>query len=256
MIHPTAIIDASARIASDVEIGPYSIIGKEVEIGAGTWIGPHAVVQGPTVIGQRNKIFQFASIGEIPQDKKFIGEQVFLEIGDDNVFREFTTVNRGTGQGGSYTKIADRNLFMAYTHVAHDCLIGNDNIFANYAALAGHVTVEDFVIFGGYAGVAQFCRVGAHSFACANSVINKDVLPFTLVSGFYAKPHGLNSIGLKRRGFSESVLSDLNHAYKIIFRQNFSLEEALQKLRDEFKNVVEIQQLVHFIELSQQGFAR
>lgn len=229
MIDTTAIIDPSAKIGNNVHIGPYSIIGPNVEIGEGTWIGPHVVVQGPTKIGAHNKIFQFSSIGEIPQDLKFNNETTYLEIGDHNVIREFCTLNRGTTQAMT-TKIGNHNLLMAYVHVAHDCTIGNHTIFANNASLAGHVTVEDYAILSGFSGVFQYCRVGAYSFAATNSVIIKDVPPFLKVSGYYAKPYGLNSVGLQRHGFSEAVLANLKRAYKILYRNSFTLSQALAEL--------------------------
>ncbi|HEX2548836.1 MAG TPA: acyl-ACP--UDP-N-acetylglucosamine O-acyltransferase, partial [Gammaproteobacteria bacterium] len=199
MIHETAIIDKTARIAQDVQIGPWSIIGPDVEIGEGTWIGPHVVIQGPTKIGKENKIFQFASIGEISQDKKFRGEKAFLEIGDRNTIREFCTFNRGTGLE-SKTIIGNDNLFMAYVHIAHDCIVGNETIFANNVTLAGHVLVDDYVVLGGFSGASQFCRIGAHVFVTMGAMVDKDVPPFVKVAGFNAKPFGLNTVGLKRRG--------------------------------------------------------
>lgn len=256
MIHPTAIIDPKAKLATNVSVGPYSIIGADVEIGAGTTIGPHVVINGPTKIGQHNRIFQFASIGEIPQDLKFKDEQTFLEIGDHNTIREFVTMQRGTENGGSITKVGDHNLFMNYVHIAHDCIVGNHVIFSNNASLAGHVFVEDHVILGGFAGVAQFLRIGLHSFICTNSVVNKDVLPYTLVSGYYAKPFGLNSVGLQRRGFSEQALSTLNKAYKIIYRQGLTADEAMQKLTAEFADSAEVKEVLRVMQGSERGIVR
>lgn len=256
MIHPTAIIDSQAKLAADVHVGPYSIIGADVEIGAGTTIGPHVVIQGPTKIGQHNRIFQFASIGEVPQDLKFNNEKTFLEIGNHNTIREFVTMQRGTKNGGGLTKVGDHNLFMNYVHIAHDCIVGNHVIFSNNASLAGHVFVEDHVILGGFAGVAQFLRVGLHSFVCTNTVVNKDVLPYTLVSGYYAKPFGLNSVGLQRRGFSEHVLSRLNKAYKIIYRQGLTADEAMQKLKQDFAECMEVKEILRVMQDSARGFVR
>lgn len=256
MIHPTAIIDSQAKLASDVSVGPYSIIGADVEIGAGTTIGPHVVIKGPTKIGQHNRIFQFSSIGEIPQDLKFTDEKTFLEIGDHNTIREFVTMQRGTENGGNLTKVGDHNLFMNYVHIAHDCIVGNHVIFSNNASLAGHVFVEDHVIFGGFSGVAQFLRVGLHSFVCTNTVVNKDVLPYTLVSGYYAKPYGLNSVGLQRRGFSEQVLSNLNKAYRIVYRQGLTVDEAMQKINEEFADCAEVQEILRVMQGSERGIVR
>lgn len=254
MIDSTAIIDPSAKIGSNVHIGPYSIIGPEVEIGDGTWIGPHVVIQGYTKIGRDNKIFQFSSIGAIPQDLKFQGEKTFLEIGDRNTIREFCTFNRGTAQDKTTTRIGSDNLFMAYVHIAHDCEVGNHNIFANNASLAGHVTIEDHVILSGFSGVFQFCRVGAHSFIATNSVIIKDVPPFFKVSGYYAKPYGLNTVGLQRRGFNNEVMTLLRRAYKIIYRQGLTVAKAMDELRK--MNCAEINQLIQFIEASEAGITR
>lgn len=253
VIDKTAIIDPTAKIANNVHIGPYSIIGPEVEIGEGTWIGPHVVIQGPAKIGRDNKIFQFSSIGEVSQDKKFTGQRTYLEIGDRNVIREFCTFNRGTAQD-TVTKIGNDNLFMAYVHIAHDCVVGNHTIFANNASLAGHVTVEDHVILSGFAGVFQFCRVGAYSFAATNSVIIKDVPPFVKVSGYYAKPFGLNSVGLQRHGFAEEVLSRLKQAYKILYRNGLTLAKALEEMQK--MECSEVSRMTRFIEASNAGIVR
>jgi len=254
VIDKTAIIDPSAKIANNVHIGPYSVIGPDVEIGEGTWIGPHVVINGPTRIGRDNKIYQFTSLGEIPQDLKFAGERTTLEIGDRNVIREFCTFNRGTVQDKSITKIGNDNLFMAYVHIAHDCDVGSHVVFANNASLAGHVTVADHVILGGFSGVFQFCRVGAHSFVSTNSVVIKDVPPFLKVSGYYAKPYGLNTVGLQRRGFAENVLAELRQAYKIIYRNGLTVVKAIEELsKMESK---EVQQLMQFIESSNAGIVR
>lgn len=254
MIDKTAVIDPSAKIASNVHIGPYSVIGPDVEIGEGTWIGPHVVIQGPTRIGRDNKIFQFASLGEMPQDLKFNGERTFLEMGDRNVVREFCTFNRGTIQDKGITKIGSDNLFMAYVHIAHDCQIGNHVVFSNNASLAGHVTVADHVILGGFSGVFQFCRVGAHSFVSTNSVVIKDVPPFVKVSGYYAKPYGLNTVGLQRRGFTENVIAELRQAYKVIYRNGLTVAKALEELQK--MTTPEIRDLIQFIETSNSGIVR
>lgn len=257
MIDKTAIIHPSAKIAANVHIGPYTVIEADVEIGENTWIGPHVVIRGPTRIGCDNKIFQFSSIGEIPQDMKFGGEKTYLEIGDRNVIREFCTFNRGTAQDKSYTRIGSDNLFMAYVHIAHDCEIANYTIFANNASLAGHVKVEDYAILSGFAGVFQFCRLGAHSFAATNSVIIKDVPPFVKVSGYYAKPFGLNTLGLQRRGFADRTILELRRAYKIIYRNGLTIANAISALQKmEGSEVNEVQQLIEFIQNSNAGIVR
>lgn len=256
MIHHTAIIDPSAKIADNVEIGPWTLIGPDVEIGEGTWIGPHVVIRSSTRIGKNNKIFQFASLGEDPQDKKFQGEKTYLEIGDRNVIREFCTFNRGTAQDKNVTRIGNDNLFMAYVHIAHDCIVGNNTIFANNASLAGHVTVEDFVVMSGFSGASQACRVGAHSFASMGSMIDKDVPPFVKVSGYYAKPFGLNIVGMRRRGFSPETMLSLRRAYKIIYRQGLTIKQALEQLHDMLTTCPEIQLFIDFINLSERGLVR
>lgn len=253
-IHSTAIIDPSAKIAANVHIGAYSIIGPDVEIGADTWIGPHVVIQGPARIGARNKFFQFSSIAEVPQDLKYNGEQVFLEVGDDNIFREFCTVNRGTAQDKSLTKIGHGNLFMAYVHIAHDCVIGNKNIFANNASLAGHVVVEDYVNLGGFSGVFQRCRLGSHSFIVTNSVVIKDVPPYVKVAGNFAKPYGLNTVGLQRRGFTDDMLKQLKSAYRVIYRKGLTVVNAIEELRK--IQTQEVGVLVTFLETSSSGIVR
>jgi UDP-N-acetylglucosamine acyltransferase len=253
VIDKTAIIDPSAKIAKDVYIGPYSIIGADVEIDEGTWVGPHVVIQGPTKIGRDNKIFQFSSVGEMSQDKKFNGQRTYLEIGDRNVIRECCTFNRGTAEN-TVTKIGNDNLFMAYSHIAHDCTVGNFTIFANNATLAGHVTVGDYAILSGFTGVFQFCRIGAHSFAAANSVIIKDVPPFVKVSGYHAKPFGLNTVGLQRRGFTKDTITALRRAYKIIYRNGLTVAKAIEELQKTVSP--EIEQLIGFIQTSSMGIIR
>lgn len=255
MIHKTAIIDPAARIADSVEIGPYSIIGADVEIDEGTWIGPHVVIDGPTKIGKDNRIFQFSSLGAVSQDKKFRGEKTYLEIGDRNVIREFTTFNRGTAEN-AMTRVGNDNLFMAYVHIAHDCIVGNNTIFANNASLAGHVIVEDFVILSGFSGVLQSCRVGAHSFASMGSMIDKDVPPFVKVSGYYAEPFGLNTVGMKRRGFATDTMLNLRRAYKTIYRKGLTVKEALANLQNMVATCPEVQILIDFIGQSERGIVR
>lgn len=234
-IHPTAIIDPSAQIGIGVSIGAYSVIGPDVVIGDDCWIGPHVVINGPTTIGRENKIFQFASVGELPQDLKFFGEETRLEIGDRNTIREFATLNRGTGVGGAVTRIGNDNLLMAYIHIAHDCIVGNKVILSNNASLAGHVVVHDHVILGGFTLVHQFCTIGSHVFAGMGTAIAKDVPPYLMVNGAPAAPHGLNKVGLKRRGYSDEQLRQLSRAYKVLYRQGLSLEQAkgeLQKMAE------------------------
>lgn len=255
MIDKLAIIHPTARIAENVEIGPWTIIGEDVEIGEGTWIGPHVVIQGPTKIGRDNKIYQFSSIGEASQDKKFRGEKTYLEIGDRNVIREFCTFNRGTSQD-NFTVVGDDNLFMAYVHIAHDCRVGNNTIFANNASLAGHVIVEDYAILSGFAGVFQFCRVGAYSFACTGSIIEKDVPPFVKVSGYYAKPFGLNTVGMKRRGFAADTMVNIRRAYKTIYRQGLTVKQAIEKLEKMLVDCPEVQLLIDFVQNSERGIVR
>ncbi|MBP7625069.1 MAG: acyl-ACP--UDP-N-acetylglucosamine O-acyltransferase, partial [Xanthomonadales bacterium] len=226
MIHPSALIDPGARIGANVSIGAFSIIGAGVEIGDDCEIGPHVVIEGPTRIGPRNRFFQFSSIGAAPQDKKFRGEQASLEIGADNMIREFVTLNRGTEEGGGVTRIGDRNWIMAYVHLAHDCIVGNDCIFANASSLAGHVRVDDFVILGGFSLVHQFCQIGAHAFTAMGSVINRDVPPYTVVAGSYAEPRGINSEGLKRRGFSPESIMSIKRAYRTLYLSGMPLADA------------------------------
>lgn len=254
MIHSTAIIDDTSQVHDSCEIGPYAVIGADVVIGSGTKVGPHAVIKGPTVIGADCHIFQFASVGEDPQDLKFDGENSRLEIGDRNRIREFATINRGTGGGGGLTRIGDDNLIMAYVHVAHDCLIGNNTIFANSASLAGHVTVGDYAILGGFSLVHQFSRIGAHSFSGMGSVINKDVPPFILVTGHYAEAKGINKQGLKRRGFSEGEIAALQTTFKrLVKRKGIKSQDAydeVAKLAEEFPKVAE---LVNFLKEGNRG---
>lgn len=256
MIHKQAIIDPSASIAENVHIGPCTVIGPDVEIGEGTWIGPHAVIQGPTSIGKDNKIFQFASIGEAPQDKRYNGEPTRLEIGDRNVFRECCTVHRGTQHGRGTTSIGSDNLFMAYTHVAHDCQVGNHVIFSNNASIAGHVSVGDHVCLGGMVGIHQFCSIGAHSFAAGGAIIFKDVPPFVIVSGYPAEAHGLNTVGLERRGYTLETISALKRAYKIIFRQSLTVQEAMRELQEMVKEFPEIALLTNFLAKTTRGIVR
>jgi len=256
VIHPTAVIDPSAKLADSVEVGAYSIIGANVEIGDNTWIGPHVVIQGPTKIGVENKLFQFSSVGEVPQDKKFHGEISYLEIGDRNTIREFATINRGTEDGGGTTRIGDDNWLMAYIHIAHDCQIGNNTIFANNASLAGHAIIEDFVILGGFTLVHQFCKIGQHAFCGMGSAISKDVPPYLMVNGSPAHAHGLNSEGIKRKGFSKDAMKALREAYKIIYRSNNTLEVAKTELKPLSEKFQEVQNMLTFLEQSERGILR
>ncbi|MDO8953458.1 MAG: acyl-ACP--UDP-N-acetylglucosamine O-acyltransferase [Gammaproteobacteria bacterium] len=257
MIHTTAIIHPNAKIAENVEIGAYSVIGADVEIGEGCWIGPHVVIKGPTKIGKANKIFQFASIGEDPQDKKYKDERTFLEIGDRNTFRECVTIHRGTIQDQLLTKVGNDNLFMAYVHVAHDCVIGNGCIFANSVAIAGHVKIADFVIMSGMCGVHQFCQIGAYSFISNASIILKDIPPYVMITGGVSPTVcGLNVEGLKRHGFSPASLQSLRKAYKIIYRQGLRVVEAIEGLREMEAECAEIKILADFLETSERGIIR
>lgn len=256
MIDARAVIAPDAKIGDGVTVGPYTVIGSEVEIGAGTWIGPHVVIAGPTRIGRDNKIFQFASLGEAPQDKKYAGEKTRLEIGDRNAIREYCTINRGTVQGGGVTRIGNDNWIMAYVHIAHDCLVGDQTIFANSASLAGHVTVGDHAILGGFTLVHQFCMIGAHCFCGMGSVISMDVPPYVMVSGNPAKPHGINSEGLKRRGFSGEALRALREAYKLIYKSNLTLNEARERIAARVNECPDLVLLTRFLEQSQRGIVR
>lgn len=256
MIDTTAVIDPGARLADGVTVGPYSIIGADVEIDSGTRIGPHAVINGPTRIGRDNTIFQFASIGDAPQDKKYNGEPTRLEIGDRNTIREFVTINRGTVQDEGVTRLGDDNWIMAYVHIAHDCQIGNQTIFANNASLAGHVTIGDYVILGGFTLVHQFCTLGAHSLTAFGSGISMDVPPYVTVGGSPAKPHGLNMEGLRRRGFSAEARKALKQAYRTVYRENLSLQDAIAQLRERVVDCAELGLLVSFLENQTRGIVR
>jgi UDP-N-acetylglucosamine acyltransferase len=255
-IHSTAIIDPSAKISEGVTIGPYSVIGADVEIGANTWIGPHVVINGPTRIGCDNKIYQFASIGEAPQDLKYDGEPTRLEIGDRNTIRECVTINRGTVSGGGLTRIGSDNLLMAYIHIAHDCRIGNHVIFSNNASLAGHAHVGDYVILSGFTLVHQFCAIGDYAFTGMGSAIAKDVPPYLMISGNPAAPHGLNKVGLKRRGFSEGQLRNLTRVYKLLYRQGLSLDEAKRQIAEMAESHEEVKRFADFLEQSKRSIIR
>lgn len=256
MIDPRAVVDPGARLAADVAVGPFTIIGPEVEIAAGTWIGPHVVIRGPTRIGRDNRIYQFASIGDDPQDKKYRGERTWLEIGDRNTIREYCTVNRGTVQGEGVTRIGDDNWIMATVHIAHDCRVGSGAIFANGVSLAGHVQVGNDVVLGGFVLVYQFCRIGAHSlcgFACG---VDKDVPPFFTVAGYRAEPHGINAVGLRRRGFPPQEIRAIRQAYRAVYRSNLRLEEAVGRVRKLAEAFPRLQMLVDFLVTSTRGIVR
>lgn len=256
VIHPTAIIDPKAELAADVEVGPYSVIGADVRIGSGTWIGSHVVIQGPTTIGCNNQIFHFCSLGEAPQDKKYKGEPTTLEIGNGNTIREYCTFNRGTVQDVGATRMGDNNWVMAYVHVAHDCQIGNHTIFANNSSLAGHVIIHDHAILGGFTLVHQFCKIGAHVITAVGSVVFKDIPPYITAAGYDAKPHGINSEGLKRRGYSAEALLQLKRAYKTLYKSSLTLEEAKLKLDAQCKEFPEIALLRDFLDTSTRGIIR
>lgn len=254
MIHPTAVVDASANIDDSCDIGPYVVIGADVSIGRGTRIGPHAVVNGPTTIGENNHIFQFASIGEDPQDLKFDGGDSRLEIGNNNRLREFVTINRGTSGGGGVTRLGDDNLVMAYVHIAHDCVVDNHTIFANSASLAGHVSVGDYAILGGFSLVHQFSRIGAHSFSGMGSVINKDVPPYVLVSGHYAEAKGINKQGLKRRGFDDREIAAIQKAFvKLVKRRGVKAQEAYAEVEALAAEFPHVENLLQFIRAEGRG---
>jgi UDP-N-acetylglucosamine acyltransferase len=255
-IHPTAIVDPKAEIAADVEIGAYSIVGPNVKIDAGTWVGPHVVIEGHTSIGKNNRIFQFCSLGAAPQDKKYAGEPTRLEIGDNNTIREFCTFSTGTVQDIGVTRLGNDNWIMAYVHLAHDCQVGNHTIFANNATLAGHVVVGDWVILGGFTSVHQFTIIGDHAMTAFSSAVAQDVPPFVMAAGNRAKPAGINSEGLKRRGFSAEAIRSIKNAYKTLYRQGLNLDEARAQIEDEAKKHAELEPFTRFFGLSERGIIR
>ena len=256
MIHSTAIISPGAELAAGVKVGPYSIIGNDVQIGAGTEIGSHVIIKGTTEIGENNRILQFASIGEDPQDKKYAGEKTRLVIGDGNTIREYCTLNRGTAQDIGVTRIGNNNWLMAYVHVAHDCDIGNEAVFANNSSLAGHVSVGDYIIFGGFSGVHQFCRVGAHSFIGNNAAVTRDVPPYIMVSGQPAVPRGVNSAGLKRRGFNSDQAKNIKEAFRLLYRLGLRLEEARDQIAELAVDRKELRIFAEFLEPSERSIVR
>jgi UDP-N-acetylglucosamine acyltransferase len=256
MLHPTALIHSGAILADDVEVGPYSIIGEHVEIGAGTVVGPHVVISGHTRIGEHNRIFQFCSLGEIPQDKKYAGEPTRLEIGDHNTIREFCTLNLGTAQDVGVTRIGDHNWVMAYVHIAHDCQVGNRTIFANSTQLAGHVTVNDYAILGGFTGVHQFCQIGAHVMTGVGTVVLQDIPPYVTASGNPVAPHGINSEGLKRRGFSSDAIMAIKRAYKTLYKSGLTLEQAREAILGQADTHPELHLLADFLSRTERGIVR
>ena len=256
MIDPRAVVSPQAQLAADVTVGPFSIIGPRVEIGPGCVVGPHVVINGPTRIGAGNRIFQFASIGDAPQDKKYQGEPTRLEIGDRNVFRECCTVNRGTTHDKGVTRVGNDNLFMAYSHVAHDCVVSNNVVFANCASLAGHVEIGDWVTLGGLTAVHQFVKIGAYAFVGGGAIVTRDTPTYVMVAGNPAEPHGINAIGLKRRGFTDDQIRNLREAYRILYRSDLKLTDAVDKLRILAEDQDEVRTLVEFIGTSTRSLVR
>lgn len=257
MIHPTALIDPAARLGTNVRVGAFSIIGANVEIGDGTTIGPHVVVEGPTRIGRDNQIWQFCSLGGAPQDKKWQGERTELVIGDRNLIREFTTLNRGTGHGGGITRIGNDNWVLAYVHIAHDCQIGNHVVFSNYSALAGHVAIGDWTILSGYSGVHQFCKVGAHAFIGMGCLVGHDVPPFVMMANEQqGRPRGINSEGLKRRGFDATRIAAIKRAYRTLYMAGLPLPEAREKLVELARESDDVRSMLEFLDQSERALAR
>ena len=256
LIHPTAVIHPGAKLAADVKVGAYSVIGEHVSIGAGCEIGPHVVIEGVTTLGCDNKVFQFASVGSAPQDKKYAGELTRLEIGDRNTIRECCTINTGTVQDGGLTKLGNDNWIMAYVHIAHDCMIGNNTILANNATLAGHVHLGDWVFLGGFTTIHQFCKIGAHAMTAFTAAVSQDVPPYVTAAGNRAKPAGINSEGLRRRGFSSDAIMAVKRAYKTLYRQGLTLEEARQQLQEQGQSHPEVQLFVDFIAAAERGIIR
>jgi UDP-N-acetylglucosamine acyltransferase len=256
LIHKTAIIDSSAKIGDNVSIGPYCLVGANVTIGDGSTLESHVVIKRDTDVGKNNHFYQFCSIGEDCQDKKYAGETTKLTIGDANIFRECVTVHRGTTQDQGITAIGGHNLFMAYVHIAHDCMIGNHTIFANNASCAGHAHIGDWVIFGGMSGVHQFCHVGAHSFIAAGAIMLRDLPPFVMAGGTVVKPFGINSEGLKRRGFDKEEIMNIRRAYKIIYRKGLTVDEAVNELQQSAQSSPSVKSMIDFIANSPRGIIR
>jgi UDP-N-acetylglucosamine acyltransferase len=256
MIHPTAHIDPGAKIGANVSIGAFSVIGADVEIGDDCWIGAHVVIEGPTVLGRGNRIHSFVAMGGEPQDKKYRGQPTRLVIGNDNTFREFCTLNRGTVEDGGETRIGDDNWIMAYVHIAHDCLVGNHTIFANAASLAGHCRVDDHAILGGFSLIHQFCQVGAHAFTAMGAAVNRDVPPYVVVAGPYAEPHGINSEGLRRRGFDGQRIGAIKRAYRTLYKSGLPLAEARAQLAEDARTAPDVKEMLDFIDRSQRSIIR
>jgi UDP-N-acetylglucosamine acyltransferase len=256
MIHPTAIVDPGARLAANVSVGAFSLVGPEVEVGEGTWIGPHVVLEGRTRIGRNNRIWQFASIGGAPQDKKYAGEDTAVEIGDGNTIREYVTINRGTTQDARVTRVGNDNWIMAYVHVAHDCQVGDHTVFANACALAGHVAVGDWAILGGYTLVHQFVRIGAHSFTGMGTGLDRDLPPYVGAAGNRAQPYGINTVGLRRRGLTGETIDALKRAYRTIYRSGLGQDEMKRELELQAESCAEVRAVLEFINTSKRGFLR
>lgn len=256
MINEHAIIHPLAKLGKNVTVGPGTIIGADVEIGEGTWIGPHVVIQGPTVIGKYNKIFQFASVGDEPQDITYQGEPTRLEIGDYNIIREFCMISRGTVKGGGLTRVGDHNFLMAYSHVGHDCIVGNQIIMVNYSALSGHVILNDYAIIGAYAAIHQFCQVGAYAFIARATYVTKDVLPYVMIAGHTTSACGINTVGLRRRGFSSEAIDHLRRAYKVIFRKGLTVQQALVELDVMQQDCPEMVPMIEALMQSTRGIVR
>lgn len=255
-VHATAIVAADARLAPGVEVGPFAVIGPEVTIGEATVIGGHVVIAARTAIGRNNRIFQFASIGEIPQDRKYDGAPTRTAIGDDNVIREFVTIHAGTAQDRAVTTVGNGNWLLAYSHIAHDCVVGNDTTFSNNAQLAGHVVVGDHAALGGFVGIHQFCRVGAHAFVAAGSIVLQDVPPYVTAAGYPAKPHGTNSEGLRRRGFTAEDIAAIKRAYKMLYRAGLPLEQARAQIAAEVLSAPVLAPLAAFLAVPGRGIVR
>jgi UDP-N-acetylglucosamine acyltransferase len=256
VIDDRAMIHPSAKLAADVSVGPGTVIGADVEIGEGTWIGPHVVLQGPTVIGKNNKIFQFASVGDAPQDITYQGEPTRLEIGDNNVIREYCMISRGTAKGNGVTRIGSNNFLMAYSHVGHDCVVGNHIIMVNYSALSGHVTVHDYANIGAYAGIHQFCQVGAYAFIARATYVTKDVLPYVMIAGHATAACGINTVGLRRRGFTSTAVDQLRRAYKVIFRKGLTVQQAVEELKLLQEDCPEVTLMTEALVQSSRGIVR
>jgi UDP-N-acetylglucosamine acyltransferase len=255
-IHPTALVAADAEIGEDVRIGPYAVVGAGVRIGRGTVVGPHVVIEGPTRIGESNRLFQFASVGADPQDKKYGGEVTRLEIGDRNVIRECATIHRGTAQDQGVTRIGDDNLFMASSHVAHDCVVGSNCVLANQATLAGHVHLGDWVIMGGFSGIHQFGKVGAHAFIANNAAVTLDVPPYVMAVGQPAKAHSVNTEGLRRRGFTPAQIASIRAAFRLLYRSGLKLSEATERIAALAAGQPELRPLAEFLPQASRGIVR